>query len=196
MDAGVMRTAWPFGDLRPLAYSAMLADPAWDYELWSAKGQGKSAQAQYDCMPLDAMKALPVGHLAQRDCALVMWATAPMLPQAFELMAAWDFRYVTAGAWGKRSRLGTKIAFGTGYVLRSAAEFYLIGFMGQPRVRSKSVRNFISAPIREHSRKPDEIYTDVEALFDGPYLELFARQRRPGWDAWGNQVDKFPEAQS
>jgi N6-adenosine-specific RNA methylase IME4 len=138
----------------------------------------------------------PAGHQgsagrAKPDSALIMWATAPMLPDAFEVMAAWGFKFKTAGAWAKESKSGEKIAFGTGYVYRSAAEFYLLGTIGKPAIKSKSVRNLIWAPVREHSRKPDQMHADVEALFDGPYLELFAREARPGWTVWGNQADKF-----
>jgi N6-adenosine-specific RNA methylase IME4 len=186
-----MRRDWPFGDLLPLRYGAIVADPAWEFRLRSEAGQGKSAQAHYRCAPLDALAALPVGHLAQRDCAMFMWATAPMLPQALDLLAAWGFRYVTTGAWAKLSPTGRKLAFGTGYVLRSAAELFLVGAAGQPRWRSKRVRNLIQAPVRGHSRKPDQLYAMVEELVDGPYLELFGRQRWPGWDGWGDQLDRF-----
>lgn len=182
---------WPFADLRPLSYGAILADPPWQFDLRSVAGEEKSPQAQYDCMDLAAIKALPVSHLARGDCLLIMWATAPMLPQAIDTMAAWGFRFVTSGAWAKQSSTGNKWAFGTGYVMRSAAEFYLIGAIGQPDYHSRSIRNLIVAPIREHSRKPDRMHADIEALVDGPYLELFARHRRPGWDVWGNQTDKF-----
>jgi len=172
-------------------FGVILADPPWYFENYSEKGEGKNPVAHYDCMDLEAIKALPVGHHAKPDCALFMWATAPMLPQAFEVMAAWGFAFKTAGAWAKESKTGEKIAFGNGYIYRSAAEFYLVGTLGKPKAKSHSVRNLIWEPVREHSRKPDQMHIDVEALFDGPYLELFARQQRPGWTAWGNQTEKF-----
>ena len=186
--------SWPFADLLPLTYGAILADPPWLYELRSSAGEAKSPQAQYDCMDLDAIKALPVSHLARGDCLCVMWATAPMLPQAIDTLAAWGFRFVTAGAWAKQSSTGTKWAFGTGYVFRSAAEFFVVGKIGEPKYQSRSVRNLIVAPVREHSRKPDDMHPMIESLVSGPYLELFARELRPGWDVWGNQTDKFGEA--
>ena len=187
-------TARPFASLRPLSYGAILADPPWAFGLRSEAGEAKSPQAHYGCMDLDAIKALPVSHLAAPDCLLVMWATAPMLPQAIDTMAAWGFRYVSAGPWAKQSKTGEKWAFGTGYVFRSAAEFFLVGVIGKPTYLSRSIRNLIVAPVREHSRKPDEMYAMVEALVPGPYVELFARQQRPGWDAWGNQTTKFGDA--
>ena len=61
--------------------------------------------------------------------------------------------------------------------------------MGLPK--SRAVRQLIVEPVREHSRKPDRVHDDIEAMFDGPYCELFARRRRAGWDSWGNDVDRF-----
>lgn len=185
---------WPFGDLRPLSYGVILADPPWHFELRSEAGEGKSPQAHYDCMDLDAIKALPVGQLAGGDCLLLLWATWPMLRQAQDVMDAWGFRYTTGGTWGKTTATG-KIAFGTGYVLRSACEPFLIGTIGHPRC-TRGERNLILAERREHSRKPDEIHAMLERLVPDASrrAELFARSRRPGWDAWGDQADRFAEA--
>ena len=184
---------WPFGTLTPLKYRAILADPPWLYRLRSKKGEAKAPQAHYGCMDLDAIQALPVGHLAAPDCILMMWATAPMLPQAIATLEAWGFRFVTAGAWAKQSSTGLKWAFGTGYLLRSAAEFWLVGMIGSPRIDDRAIRNLIVAPVREHSRKPDCQYQLVERLTPGPYCELFARSRRPDWESWGKEAGKFGE---
>jgi N6-adenosine-specific RNA methylase IME4 len=182
---------WPFPELMPLRYRAIIADPAWQFKLRSKKGEAKSPQAHYRCMPFDEMAALPVSHLAADDCALFMWAWAPMIPEALALMTAWGFKFKTMGTWAKQSSTGRKWHFGPGYILRGAAEYYMVGTIGKPQRKSKSVRNLIIAPVREHSRKPDNLHADVEALYDGPYAELFGRSRRQGWDAWGNQLDKF-----
>lgn len=171
-------------------YGVIYADPPWSYQNWSAKGEHKGAAAQYDCMSLDDLKRLPVDFCAAPDSVLFMWATFPMLPEAVDLMRAWGFTYKSGGAWHKKTKHG-KSAFGTGYIFRSAAELFLVGTRGAPKGLNRSTRNIIEAPVREHSRKPDCTYDLIEGLFSGPYLELFARQRRPGWDAWGNQVDKF-----
>lgn len=185
---------WPFGDLTPLRYGAIIIDPPWYFRNYSAAGEVKNPVAHYDCMSADEIIALPVNQLAAPDCALFMWATAPMLPAALELMKAWGFAFKSAGAWAKQSSTGEKWAFGTGYCFRSTAEFYLLGTIGKPRILSHSVRNLIVAPVREHSRKPDDLHRDVEQLYAGPYCELFARQDRPGWDCWGDETDKFAEA--
>ncbi|WP_267382193.1 MULTISPECIES: MT-A70 family methyltransferase [unclassified Sphingomonas] len=185
--------AWPFSGLVAGHYGAILADPPWRFLNRSKAGELKNPVAHYPCMSIAELAALPVARLAAPDCALIMWATAPLLDRAIELLAAWGFTFKSAGAWAKRSKTGQRWTFGTGYVFRSAAEFYLVGTIGKPRVTSRSIRNLIEAPVREHSRKPDQMHADVEALYAGPYAELFARQRRPGWDAWGNDIDRFTD---
>lgn len=174
-------------------FRAIYADPPWRFEAWSEAGEGKAPQQHYGCESLADLQALPVERLAAQNSALMMWATFPMLPEALALMAAWGFTYKSGGAWGKQSSTGRKLAFGTGYIFRSAAELLLVGTRGEPKWLSKSERNLWLAPIREHSRKPDEIHAMVERMTPGPRLELFARQQRSGWVAWGNEVEKFPE---
>lgn len=186
-------TDWPFANLTPLHYGCILADPPWYFRNFSAKGEAKNPVAHYACMSTADIAALPVGQLAASDCAMLMWATAPMLPDALALMKAWGFAFKSAGAWAKQSSTGNAWAFGTGYCFRSAAEFFLLGTIGKPKVQSRSVRNLMVAPVREHSRKPDDQYAMAEALFPGPYLELFSRTARPGWDAWGIEAGKFGE---
>jgi N6-adenosine-specific RNA methylase IME4 len=184
---------WPFGAMRPFAYGALLVDPPWLFANYSMKGETKNPIAHYHCMSLADITALPVGHLAAPDCALFMWATAPLLPESIELLRAWGFKFKSAAAWAKQSSTGEKWHFGTGYVFRSAAEFIVVGTIGKPKVQSRTIRNLIVAPVREHSRKPDDQYTMVEALYAGPYAEIFSRTSRPGWDCWGNEAGKFAE---
>lgn len=182
---------WPFGDLKMFGYGALLCDPPWKFSNYSAKGETKNPSAQYACMSTKDIAALPVNQLAAPDCAMFMWATAPMLPDGIELMRAWGFTFKSAGAWAKQSSTGNKWAFGTGYCFRSAAEFFLLGTIGKPKIQSRSVRNLMVAPIREHSRKPEAQYEMVEQLFEGPYAEVFSRATRPGWDSFGDEVGKF-----
>lgn len=191
-----MGGAWPFGDLRMFGYGVIYADPPWPFENYSAKGESRNPNRHYRTMGLPQLKALPVGHLAGDRCALFMWATDPLLPQAIEVMQVWGFRYATvAFTWTKRTPNDTGWHMGTGYYTRANPEMCLLGVtasMGRPR--SRGVRQLIVEPVRQHSRKPDRIPADIEALFPGPYLELFARTRRPGWDCWGDEVEKFEAA--
>jgi len=196
---------WPFGDLTPLKYGAILADPPWSYKMYSQKGHGKSPEGHYSTMSLDDIKALPVNKLASGECLLFMWTTWPHMPQALEVMEAWGFEYKTAGAWFKKTPTG-KSAFGTGYIFRSSTEPFLIGTIGRPDLRSRSVRNEIIAAAldafpdtieglrREHSRKPPEAREILDTLLPQAFkCELFAREPWAGADVWGNETDKFAD---
>lgn len=192
-------TARPFSELPELAYDVILADPPWSFDLWSENGNAKAPSAQYATMSFTDIAALPVSRLGRGDCLLFMWACWPTVDQAIDVLKAWGFRYVTGGAWHKRTS-GGKSAFGTGYRMRSATEPFLIGTLGNPAT-VRNIRNVIEtddmdvidAKTRGHSRKPDEQYAICERIMPSAlrFIELFARQTRPGWDAWGNQTDRF-----
>ena len=182
---------WPFGHLTPMGYGAIYLDPPWHYEMYSAKGETKSPQAQYKTMRDDELLRLPVAHLATRDCLLFMCAVWPKLPLALRCIEAWGFRYITGGAWVKRTKNG-KLRWGTGYTLRSACEPFLIARLGDPHVRVTDICNVIEAEAREHSRKPPEMRMIVERIApEVRRCELFAREPWPGNDVWGNETAKF-----
>lgn len=200
----MMTSDWPFGDLTPLKYGAILADPPWSYAMRSPKGYTKSPEAHYATMSAEELQILPVGHLAGPDCMLFMWSTWPHLPQALDLLEAWGFTYVTGGAWLKRTK-HWNVAFGTGYVMRSATEPFLVGRINAPEVMSKSERNVLIAPEdvpdsieavrREHSRKPVQMRELIERLLPRAHgCELFAREPWPGRDVWGSETDRFAGA--
>lgn len=183
-------SGWPFGIIRPLSAEVIVADPPWRFDLYSAKGEEKSPQAQYECMPIDAIKALPVGQLARGDCWLFLWVTAPLLPEGLETLQAWGFRYVTTLAWRKMTKNG-KRAMGPGYVARSMHENILVGAVGSPAY-GPALPSIFDGVRREHSRKPDEFYALVDRFApDAWKIDLFSRQSRAGWITWGNQATKF-----
>jgi len=172
---------------------AILVDPPWRFRVWSRKGEGRSACQHYPTnLTLSDLASLPVGAVAALDCWLFLWSTTPMLPAALWLMEQWGFIYSGNGfAWVKLNPGGVGFHTGLGFTTRKNIELCLLGKRGKPRRRSASVRELIVAPRREHSRKPDEVYSRIEALCIGPYVELFARQQWPGWFAWGDQVGQF-----
>lgn len=180
-------------------HGVIYADPAWAYKMRSDKGYKKSPQKHYKCMSYEELTALrdDVVFATGEHAVCFMWAVWPMLPQAMALMRHWGFEYKTGGAWHKRSKLWTpdckkpKSAFGTGFIVRSASEPFLIGTVGQPKIKNKSTRNIIEAAVREHSRKPECVYGMLEKLFDGDYLEMFSRSNREGWTSWGDEVGKY-----
>jgi N6-adenosine-specific RNA methylase IME4 len=184
---------WPFGELLPFSFGVIHADPPWAFENWSEKGEGRNASQHYSTMTWDQIAALPVGHLAARDCACFLWCVDPLLDKGFDVLKAWGFRYVTvAFTWAKRTKRDTAWHLGTGYYTRANPETCLLGVTGAMARKSAAVRQLIVEPVRDHSRKPDRIADDIVSLFgDVPRVELFARTRRPGWQAWGNQTDLF-----
>lgn len=186
-EPGVTETVTLPGD----RFDLIMADPPWRFSTRSAKGiTAKGAGGQYRTMTLEAIMAMPVADIAADDCLLWLWATNPMLPQAFEVMRSWGFTFKTAGHWAKTTRNG-KLAFGTGYLLRCAGEPFLIGTRGRPKV-TRAVRSVVMGQVREHSRKPDTAFAAAEQLMpDARRIELFSRESRPGWSTWGDETGKF-----
>ena len=187
----------------PLIY----ADPPWAFENRSELGEDRNANRHYDTMTVDQIMDLPVREIAADDAILAMWVTDPTLEQAMHVIRAWGFEYKTVGFyWAKtwehadpEAMHSTKsFPIGPGYISRANPEQLWIAARGEPRRRimeidgvlkpDMSIRRLQFAPRGKHSQKPTKFYGLLERLYDGPYLELFSRTRRPGWAAWGNQV--------
>jgi N6-adenosine-specific RNA methylase IME4 len=133
--------------------------------------------------------ALPVAEIMAPNSVLFLWTTFPLIFEAKTVIEAWGFEHSgLAWIWLKFNSGTGKYAFGTGYGTRKNCEPCLLARRGSPRLLNRRTRDFIVAPRREHSRKPDEQYGLIESLFPGPYLELYARQQWPGWTAWGDEI--------
>lgn len=171
-------------------YEAILADPPWAYHVWSKKGAGRSAESHYPTMTIEDICALPVSELAAKDCILFLWVTFPTIRDAFSVIDAWGFQYKTvAFAWVKQNRKSESLFWGMGYWTRANVELCLLATKGHPKRCSASVHQVITAPVEQHSKKPDVVRDRIVALAgDVPRIELFARQVTPGWDVWGNEV--------
>ena len=190
----------PFANLPRGHFKAIYADPPWKFQsLWKTSTGPGNRNAGYDTMTIPEIAALPVADLAADDCVLFMWGIWIFLPEALEVIDAWGFTYKScAFDWMKADarqvemfRDDADVQMGLGYWTRANTEYCLLATKGRPKRLSKSIRQGIVEPRRQHSRKPDCVYGRIEALVDGPYLELFARTQRPGWTVWGNQTDKF-----
>ena len=141
-------------------------------------------------MPLHDICALPVHDLVTSDSVLFMWSIVPHLEQAFDVLNAWGFQYVSHLCWVKDRPA-------QGYWARNQHELLLIARRGDVPAPNPPPASVIAAARREHSRKPDEAYEIIEQMFPGlPKLELFARGGREGWAAWGNEVDIITEGES
>lgn len=192
----------PFDGLPRGHFGAIYADPPWSFRVWSKDtGQGRSAESHYGTMSMDDIAALPVAVVAD-DCVLFMWACWPSLPDALAIIERWGFTYKTCGFDWMKAHAGqiemfrddADVQVGMGYWTRANSEPCLLATRGKPKRVNADVRMGIIEPRRQHSRKPDCIPSRIERLVAGPYLELFARTKRPGWTVWGNQTDKFEVA--
>jgi N6-adenosine-specific RNA methylase IME4 len=170
---------------RDRRYPVLLADPPWPFAAYAAEsGLARSAEAHYPTLSIKDICTLPVANLSTPDAALFLWTTAPHLPNGLRVMDAWGFTYRSNVVW-------VKDAIGLGYWVRNQHELLLIGARGKMRSPPVGTRrsSVITSPRREHSRKPDEAYELIEAMYpDLPKLELFARSPRSGWHRWGNEA--------
>lgn len=189
-----------FDGLKQAHYGAILADPPWKFmTLWNTDTGPGNRNAEYQTMTIDEICALPVGDLAAADSILFIWGIWILMPRIFDVIEAWGFTYKTcAFDWMKADvrqadmfKEQADVQMGLGYWTRANTEPCLLATKGKPKRLNADVRQGIIAPRREHSRKPDGIHERIERLVAGPYLELFARQKRKGWDVWGNETDKF-----
>lgn len=164
-----------------LRFKTILADPPWDANQTGDRG----ASRHYPLLSLRRIRALPVSDLAEADAHLWLWVTNSTLREGYEVAEAWGFTVRSPLTW-------IKFRLGLGAYLRNASEHLLFATRGNAPVRFRSQPTWINAPVQEHSRKPEEIFSIVERVSPGPYLELFARRRPPStanWSVWGNEVD-------
>jgi N6-adenosine-specific RNA methylase IME4 len=172
-------------------YQIIYADPPWTYKVWSVNGSKRSASQHYPTMSKEELQNLPIQKILSKNSVLLMWVTAPCLEEGLELIKKWGFIYKTIGfVWIKKNRKSDSLFWGMGYYTRSNAELCLLATRGKPLKRiSRAVHQVVESPVREHSRKPDEVRSRISELFGNlPRIELFARQKTQGWDAWGNEV--------
>jgi N6-adenosine-specific RNA methylase IME4 len=165
-------------------YGVIYADPPWRFEPYSRiTGMDRAAENHYPTSPTAEIKALDVRSIAAADCVLFLWATVPMLEQAFDVMRAWGFEPKSSFVWGKNR-------MGTGYWNRNQHELLLIGACGHIPAPALGTQwpSLILAPVRRHSEKPEVFRRMIESYFPTlPKIELHARGpiARPGWDVWG-----------
>ena len=161
------------------SFKTILADPPWDIQQRGALG----AASHYRLMSLEAIMAMPVGDLAAADAHCWLWVTNATLRDGYDVMESWGFTPRSPLTW-------IKPRFTLGVYLRNATEHLILGTRGKAPVKFKSQPTWMFAPLQDHSHKPEEQYAIIERVSgEGPRLELFARRRQPGWDAWGNEVE-------
>ena len=173
-------------------YNIIYADPPWKYHTYQKVESNKGlAENFYETMNIEDIKNLSVKDIADDNCVLFLWATAPCLPEAIEVIKSWGFNYKTvAFVWVKQNRKNYDLFWGMGHYTRANAEFCLLATKGNlPRI-SHNIHQIVTGRVEEHSKKPNEVRKRIVELFgDLPRIELFARQKYTGWDVWGNEVE-------
>lgn len=177
------------------SFGTILADPPWRFKNRTGKIAPEHHRLRrYPTMSLDELKALPVERAASSTAHLYLWVPNALLPDGLALMHAWGFAYKSNLVWHKTRKDGGSDGRGVGFYFRNVTELVLFGTRGtSARTLAPGRRqvNLVPAPKLEHSRKPEEFYSIIENCSPGPFLEMFARGARPGWDSWGNQADDY-----
>jgi N6-adenosine-specific RNA methylase IME4 len=174
-------------------YGTILADPPWQFTNRTGKVAPEHRRLnRYSTLSLQQIKEIPVSVAAAGQSHLYLWVPNALVREGLEVMEAWGFQYKTNLVWHKIRKDGGADGRGVGFYFRNTTEMVLFGIRGRLRTLSPGRRqvNVIRSRKREHSRKPDELYEIIEACSPGPYLELFARGKREGWDQWGNEVEQ------
>lgn len=173
-------------------YKTIYADPPWQFQNRTGKVAPEHKRLnRYSTMKLEEIKDLPVGKAADEKCHLYLWVPNALLPEGLEVMRAWGFDYKTNIIWEKVRKDGMPDGRGVGFYFRNVTEILLFGIKGDKNRTlepGRSQVNLIRSIKREHSRKPDEFISLIEQCSSSPFLELFARGNRNGWDMWGNQA--------
>ncbi|MCG8403327.1 MAG: MT-A70 family methyltransferase [Firmicutes bacterium] len=176
-------------------FHTILADPPWQFTNRTGKMAPEHRRLnRYSTMQLPEIKALPVADIVQEPAHLYLWVPNALLPEGIEVLRAWGFDYKSNIIWHKIRKDGGSDGRGVGFYFRNVTEVVLFGVRGKhARTLAPGRRqvNLIASQKREHSRKPDELYDVIEACSRDPYLELFARNTRHKWAAWGNQSTDY-----
>lgn len=173
-------------------FRTILADPPWQFQNRTGKMAPEHKRlARYSTMKLPEIMALPVDMISDTKAHLYLWVPNALLPEGLAVMKAWGFEYKTNIVWEKVRKDGEPDGRGVGFYFRNVTELLLFGIKGAPNRTldpARSQVNLIRTMKREHSRKPDEIISLIEACSEGPYLEMFARGVRGNWTLWGNEA--------
>ena len=174
----------PFPDKK---YQIIYADPPWSY---NGGMMNSSVTDHYSVMNINDICNLPVKNIANDSCILFMWVTLPKLNQFMSVINSWGFEYKsTAFVWCKKNKISDSFFLGLGRWTRANPEICVLATKGSIKRLSKSVRQLQVFPIGSHSKKPEQFKNlIIELVGDLPRIELFARQKTEGWDAWVNEV--------
>lgn len=180
-------------------YRTIVADPPWKYGIWgkasiprSKTHIPKDEPMPYKTMSVEEIKALNVVDLADENCDLYLWTTQKYLPDAYEVLKVWGFKYCQTLTWCK-----TPMGTGQGGVYCPTTEFLILRRKGKmPKVKRIDTTWWNVKRTNKHSKKPEFFQELIETVSDAPRLEMFARRKRVGWDIWGNELENDVELET
>lgn len=178
----------------PGQFGTILIDPPWRFTNRTGKMAPEHKRLhRYPTMSFAEIADLPIKRFALDNSHLYLWCPNALLLEALSIMKAWGFTYKTNIVWYKIRKDGGPDGRGVGFYFRNVTELLLFGVRGRLRTLApgRSQVNILTSRKREHSRKPEEVYDLIKRCSLGPYLELFARERTPGWTQWGNELDTY-----
>lgn len=178
-------------------FGTILADPPWKFQNRTGKVAPEHKRLfRYETMTNEEIMSLPVNEVALDQSHCYLWVPNALIDTGLKVLKSWGFEYKTMLIWYKIRKDGGPDRRGVGFYFRNVTEIVLFGIKGNLRTREQGRRqeNIILSQKRGHSRKPEEVFPIIEACSPGPYLELFARQKRKGWISWGNEVEKYEES--
>lgn len=168
-------------------FRLVVADPAWRFKD-KLPGEKRGASKHYQTMSVREIMTYPLPPLFD-DALLLLWRVAAIGDEAYKVARAWEFTPKAEMVWIKRTKNGNRHC-GMGRYTRGEHETCLICTRGKAYtlIKDHGIRSTFEAPVGPHSAKPDEFFAIAERLFPGPYVELFARRRRPGWTQYGLEL--------
>lgn len=175
-------------------YQAILADPPWRFTNRTGKVAPEHKRlSRYNTLSLEEIMEIPVYTIAGKNSHLYLWVPNALLLEGIKVLEAWGYKYKSNLVWHKVRKDGGPDGRGVGFYFRNTTELILFGTRGNMRTLApgRSQVNIIRSQKQEHSRKPDELYNIIEKCSPGPYLEIFARGSRSGWDVFGNQAEQY-----
>ncbi len=178
-------------------FGTLLIDPPWRFSNRTGKMAPEHKRLRrYETMSFEDIAALPVGDLALPQSHLYLWCPNALIAEGLHIMQAWGFTYKTNIVWYKTRKDGGPDGRGVGFYFRNVTELLLFGIQGKLRTKKAGCTqvNILVTRKQEHSRKPDEAFDIIEQCSPGPFLELFARFKRPGWTQWGDQIEVYEES--
>ena len=174
-------------------FKTILADPPWRFTNRTGKVAPEHKRlTRYETMSLEEICTLPIKDIVDLTAHCYLWVPNALLKEGMKVLETWGFQYKTNIVWHKVRKDGGSDGRGVGFYFRNVTELVLFGIKGHMRTLTPGRRivNLFSTRKREHSRKPDELYEIIEKCSPGPYLELFARYPRKGWQVWGNEANE------